>query len=229
MLLIITPKTRPNRAFTMVELLVGFLIFTLVLMMVNQFVSTIRQGFMHGTVNLERLEKARLAISYLRRDFTSASPILSEKDPSKIRRFFLKCPFELGGKPVTGFKSSPIQVSDSSIIFYRFSYDSSDGTQAPKVFPVSYEFKKNTQTLTRTTPDSQKEFDGFRNVVFKCYVHKNSPEIPLLHVEFEVFEEKDQKQKEQGKPLTLSATIGSVFVTDSLKNPFWNFTTFQQN
>jgi type II secretory pathway pseudopilin PulG len=224
-----TPQSQANRAFTMVELLVGFLIFSMVLMMVNQFISAIRRGYMHGTVNLERLEEARLAISYLRRDFTSASPTLSEKDPAKIRRFFLKCPFDLGGKPVTGFKSSPIQVSDSSITFYRFTFESSDGNQAPKVFPVSYEFNKNAQTLTRTTPDGQKVFDGFRNVVFKCYVHKNSPEIPLLHVEFEVFEEKERKHEEQGKPLTLSATIGSVFVTDSLKNPVWNFTTFQQN
>jgi type II secretory pathway pseudopilin PulG len=218
-----------NRAFTMVELLVGFLILSLILLLVNQFISAIRRGFMHGTVNLERLQEARLAISYLRRDFTSASPTVSEKDPSKIRRFILKYPLELSGNPVSGFKSSPIQISGSSVTFYRFTSDSTTGLEAPKVFPVSYEFQKSAQTLTRTTPDGQKVFKGFRNVQFQCYVHKSSPEIPLLHVEFEIFEERENKHEEHGKPLVLASTIGSVFVTDSLKNRFWNFTTFQQD
>lgn len=223
------PMRQWNRAVTMVELLFGFLLLSLVLLLVNQFVSGIRSGFMHGTVNLERLQEARLASSYLRRDFTSASPTVSERDPSKIRRFILKYPLELSGKPVTAFKSSPIQISGSSVTFYRFTYDSSTGLEAPKVFPVSYEFQKAAQTLTRTTPHGQKVFKGFRNVLFQCYVHKSSPEIPLLHVEFEIFEERGNKHEEQGKPLVLSATIGSVFVNDSLKNRFWNFTTFQQD
>ncbi|MDD3002112.1 MAG: hypothetical protein PHF29_10195, partial [Candidatus Riflebacteria bacterium] len=63
-----------KRAFTLVEISISIVIAIGVFFSVYRFLSNTRQQYMYGTVNLQNLQEARLAINSLRRDFSCACP-----------------------------------------------------------------------------------------------------------------------------------------------------------
>lgn len=68
-----------KKAFTMIELMIGLAILCMVLTGVHSIFSYIRSQYMHGTVNLQSFEDARLAINHLRRDYSTACPYINYK------------------------------------------------------------------------------------------------------------------------------------------------------
>ena len=68
-----------RRGITLLELAVTILLGSLVVGIAFGFLSRVRSLYSHGTVNLQNLQDAQLAINSIRRDFFSACPFFGQK------------------------------------------------------------------------------------------------------------------------------------------------------
>ncbi|HAE38832.1 MAG TPA: hypothetical protein DCG57_09365, partial [Candidatus Riflebacteria bacterium] len=87
-----------KRGFTFVETAMSVGIALVVFLMIYRFMSSTRQHYMYGTVNLQNLQEARMAINYLRRDFSCATPYIGGQgqvnfpNMQKARNFVFETP-----------------------------------------------------------------------------------------------------------------------------------------
>ena len=63
-----------QKGISFVELMVCIIITALLFGLIYKFMANTRYNYMYGVVNLQNLQEARLAINYIRRDFSSACP-----------------------------------------------------------------------------------------------------------------------------------------------------------
>lgn len=227
------PSVRlPGRTgFTMVEMLVTVGVGMMLFLMVSKFLSGTRFQFMHGTVNLQNLQDARLAINHLRRDFSSACIYFgsnrtanSYKDVRALQRKTFSNP----GTPVTSPTEKLITVnSPHEIAFFRFDFASPG--EKPVVERIVYQFHSASKTLTRHSSSRNIEFKGFEEVEFRLFCHRLNPDVPMLWARFLIHEgENIYGTSNIGKSLELTTTISSPFLTSNLQNLPWNFETYQQ-
>ncbi|NLI75415.1 MAG: prepilin-type N-terminal cleavage/methylation domain-containing protein [Candidatus Riflebacteria bacterium] len=221
-------RRRPG--FTMVEMIVTMAIGILVFMMVSRFLTGTRFQFMHGTVNLQNLQDARLAINHLRRDFSSATIFFGStytKTTYKTVRALQARTFSQPTVDPANPTEKLISIkAPHQIAFYRFTFETAG--EKPTVERVQYRFDPAAKTLTRTSPSRSIEFKGFEDVEFRLYCHGLNPDVPLLWARFLIHEgEEIYGKADIGKALELTTTISSPFLTSSLQNLSWNFETHQ--
>jgi type II secretory pathway component PulJ len=181
-------KTKSKRGFTFVELLVTIGISMIAFLMIYRFLTSTRHHYMYGTVNLQNLQEGRLAINYLRRDFSCACPRL--EDPATDGYVNLqkarKQIFSTASMPSVS-SSNLIQVEPHGLLFYKYAYQSPDFQ--PRVELVRYEFDGSAKTLMRIGQDGKtQKFTGIEDVEFKVYVHQINPGIPVLWVRLKIHE-----------------------------------------
>lgn len=219
-----------RKAITFVELMVCIIVSSLVFTVIYRFMSNTRQNYMFGTVNLQNLQDARLAINYLRRDFAASCPMFAEPSDSnggyvnlqKVRKqlFVTQNSENLNG--------DLMQVHKNGLLFHKFVYGSFG--EYPRVEAITYQFDATSQTLTRTS-ESQgvKTFAGFDEVEFGLYTHEINDKAPVLWVKFKINESSNiYGSDEIGKALELTTTISSPFINSSQNNAYWRYQTGHQ-
>ncbi len=218
---------KPRSAFTLIEMIASIAVALLVFLMIYKLLSSVRNHYLYGTVNLQNLQDARLAINHLRRDFSSACPRFKDGGApagayiyvNRLRKYIFKDP--PGWAPQYG---DPIQVTPNGLSFFRFEFDAGS---KPRVEHVLYTFDAATKTLKRKYKGSERSFKGFEAVEFRLYTHMVNPAVPLLWVRLLIHEGKEMYGSTNiGKPLELTTTISSNFISSSLNNLTWNYETY---
>jgi len=214
-----------SAGFTLVEITVSVFLGTMVMLGAMQLVSTIRNYFITGSVNLSNLQEARTALAYLRRDFSSACPNIVSSDTALVQELTKANPFKLDAGALQQ-SSYPIHIIDrKKLSFFRFLYDSVPGKAAPTIEAVEYEHDPATRVLTRNSGGKTTQFKGIKEVYFGLYVHPANPEVPFLQVKIKVFDEQFARGATNVKALAINTSMAAPFVTSLLNNPSWNYTT----
>ncbi len=218
---------KSRSAFTLIEMISSMAVAMLVFLLIYKLLAGVRTHYLYGTVNLQNLQDARLAINFLRRDFSSACPrfkkVASSSDGyiyvNRLRKNIFKDP--PGWDPQYG---DPIQVSANALSFFRYEFD---GGSSPHVEQVQYLFDPATKTLKRKYKGAERGFKGFEAVEFKVYTHMINPGVPLLWVRLLIHEGQQMYGSTNiGKPLELTTTISSNFISSSLNHLTWNYETY---
>ncbi|MBU1107453.1 MAG: hypothetical protein KKB51_12355 [Candidatus Riflebacteria bacterium] len=215
-----------RRGFTFVEMAMSFGLALVVFLMVYRFMSSTRQHYMYGTVNLQNLQEARMAINYLRRDFSCATPYIGGQgqvdfiNMQKARNFV----FETSDwANISGVNL--IYLDSGSIRIPKFAFDSPD--EEPRVEYVTYTYEPG-NILSRKSVDAggavkrEVKFSGIESVEFKIYTHQLNPNVPLLWVRLLVHDTYDTGI---GKALEVTTSISSPFITSLVNNRNWRFET----
>lgn len=225
-------KPSSERGFSFIEVVVSISVALVAFGLIYQFFSGARSHYMVGTVNLQNLQEARIAINYLRRDFSSACPKFEYVDSEsylavqKVQKQIFTTANPAWDASTPG---KLIDVSDEKLSFHRFRFDSD--ASRPAVDKVEYVFDRNSKKLRRFLENGRTiEFNGFESVQFKLYVHQLNPEIPVLWVKFTIHEgDKLFGSDKIGVPLELTTTINSSFISGNLKNLCWNYEIYHSN
>ena len=204
------------------EMTVSVSIALVAFLMIYKFMSSSRHHYMYGTVNLQNLQEARLAINFLRRDFSCACPRFEEGGAGNFQSIqkLQKQVFDTG-TVIPDAKGDLILITDQGIAFHRFRFDS------PDVFPVvervTYDYDPTTKTLTRRSEDGRvNSFTGFDNVQFKLYTHQVNKKIPILWVSLKIHEGENIYGSEKvGTELELTTSITSPYISSNLSNLSW--------
>jgi len=213
---------------TFVELAISLGVGLMVLLMVYRFMSGTRQHYMYGTVNLQNLQEARLAINYLRRDFSSACPRIDEPTSSPggfVDLQKLRHQMFVSGSVPTGAGGDLIQILPQGLLFHKFSFGAPD--QNPRVELIRYEFDSATRVLTRLTEFGQmQKFSGIEEIEFKLYSHQLNPKVPILWVRLKVHEGGNTFGSDEiGKALEVTTSITSPFIVSSVNSKYWRYET----
>lgn len=216
--------SKKRRGFTMIEMMVSLAIAMLAFLMIYRFMSGTRHHFMYGTVNLQNLQEARLAINYLRRDFSSACPMLEDSmtTGNEETQRILKHTFVTPSWPEASPKGL-MQVLPTLLSFYKFEFD--PGGAKPKVQQIIYEFDPSEKALVRNSEDGRTvKFTGFESVEFGIYTHQLNPSVPILWAKFRIHEGKNIYGSEDiGSALELTTSVSSPFITSYANNKSWRF------
>ncbi len=213
----------------MIELSISMAVGAVVLFMVFKFMTYTRMHFMHGTVNLQNLSEIKSAINYLRRDFSSACPYLSQNDSRLKLPELRNLPFNVNNK-ADGLDSKLVvlDAANKKLQFHRFVFDTESGAAfAPKVQEVIYVYNSQKKTLTRTMGTTKVVFNGFENVEFKYFLSEYNERVPILWVKIVAHEGKNAvgANMDLGKPVELTASIASSFMVSYYTNKSWNLDT----
>ncbi|MBU1106045.1 MAG: type II secretion system GspH family protein [Candidatus Riflebacteria bacterium] len=211
-------KNHNNRAFTLVETLVGFALATALIILVMQLGRITRASVAKGDVDLQNLQEARSAINSLRRDFLVATPLYNTSDGLDIREEIRNNPVLTSDRFSKQQKSRPVIVSDQEIHFCRYTLDQNGNKTIEE---ISYVFDKTDKSLIRTTLSGKKVFTGIENARFSVYSHSLDPRVPLLWVALTV----ENKESGESKKLELATTIASSIISQDLNNSHWNWTS----
>lgn len=212
--------------FTFVELSISVGIALIAFLMIYKFLSSTRHHYLYGTVNLQNLQEARLAINYLRRDFSGACPKIEEPtdkagyiDLQKARKQI----FSTRSWNAAASKCELIQIDPVTLLFCRYSYNSP--TEKLMVEEIKYEFDASAKTLLRQGSDGKvKRFSGIEDVEFKIYVHQVNKGVPILWVRLKIHEGENLYGSENiGSALELTTSISSPFLASSVNNKYWRF------
>lgn len=218
---------RRRSAFTMIEMVMSVAVALVVFLLIYKLMSSVSSHYQYGTVNLQNLQEARLAVNHLRRDFSSACPRFKDGGASadayiyvnKLRKYIFKDPPNWQAK-----YGDPIQITENGLSFFRFEFDSGSN---PTVEQVQYAFDPATKTLKRKYKGNERSFKGFETVEFRLYTHMVNPAVPLLWVRLLIHEGKEMYgTAEIGKPLELTTTISSNFISSNLNHLTWNYETY---
>ncbi len=220
---------RTTRGFTMIELLMSLLIAAGAILIMFRLIAVMQDYFLVGSVNLNQLQEARMALDYLRRDYLSACPYLPKTVPAAVFERCRRDPFYFADAPgAVKPQTQPVEIRKNEISFYRFTDTVADGTLEAKVEPVTYSLDPSSGDLLRSTPNQVVRFHGFQEIEFAPYVTADNPRIPVLWVRLSILDAADAAKIKHPKPLSLSTTIGSAFTDSVLQHPDWHYTTTQQ-
>jgi type II secretory pathway component PulJ len=218
-----------KRGFTFVEMAMSVGIALVVFLMIYRFMSGTRQHYMYGTVNLQNLQEARMAINYLRRDFSCATPYVAGQGQvawetmQKARNFVFETPNWVATAGV-----NLIKCDSDSISIPKFAFGSPD--ESPRIEYITYTCEPG-NILSRKLVDAdgnlKKEvvFSGMERVEFKLYTHQLNPSVPVLWVKLLVHDKSTYNSDEIGKALEVTASISSPFITSLVNNRNWRFET----
>ncbi|PKL46122.1 MAG: hypothetical protein CVV42_17735 [Candidatus Riflebacteria bacterium HGW-Riflebacteria-2] len=218
-----------RRAFTFVEMSMSVAIALLVFLMIYRFMSTTRMHYMYGTVNLQNLQEARMAINYLRRDFSCATPYIAGQGQvgfftmQKAQNFV----FETTGWTATAGVNL-IKCDSDSLSIPKFAFGSPD--EDPRIEYVTYTYEPGnilSRKLLDASGNLRKEvkFSGIENVEFKLYTHKLNANVPVLWVKLLVHDKSTYGSDEIGKALEVTASISSPFINSLVNHRNWRFET----
>jgi len=218
-----------SRGFTFIEMSMSVAIALVVFLMIYRFMSSTRQHYMYGTVNLQNLQEARMAINYLRRDFSCATPYIGGQgqvnfvNMQKARNFVFETP---GWSPIAAVNL--IKCDSDSISIPKFAFGSPD--EEPRIEYVTYTYEPGnilSRKLVDSTGNLKKEvkFSGIENVEFKLYTHQLNPNVPVLWVKLLVHDKSTYGSDEIGKALEVTSSISSPFITSLVNNRNWRFET----
>lgn len=245
-------KNIRNQGFTLVEMMISVVISSLLLYFVYRFFLTAGIHMKTGVLKLESLDQARIAISYLRRDFSTACPFVSfsqdtsTKDPEHeyaaknlIRKMvfyqdlnFITPPEIRPNMNLTGNGSFPIQYSkavSSHLRFYHFQYKGSSSNYIPRVEQVEYMFDPVSKLLTRVVAGRKINFTGMKEVDFQFLVPQWASETVMLKIDMTVENVPKQLEGKLAPTLVrLVTTISSQFISSNLFDPNWNFEGYQK-
>lgn len=227
-------EARAARGLTFIEMVVSLAVAMMAFSLVYSFLSGTRSHYMYGTVNLENLQNARLALNYLRRDFSSACPLFVKpsgntfSDQQKAFKNVTRLRDQIFSSASNPELGQPIQIQPDQVLFYR--YDFQAGDQNPVVQMVRYEFDAAARKLRRLVAGGRTiEFEGFEQVSFKLYCHELNPRIPLLSVRLVIHEGKNIFGTGNiGQALDVHTTISSSFLNSSEKDRRWNYEVYQK-
>lgn len=194
--------------------------------MVYKFLSGTRFNFLYGTVNLQNLHGAQMAINYLRRDFSSSCPLLAASDQYLTRERVRRQIFNVAGFAPSVSQLIFVDPNTHQLAFHRFLFNTDTSVATPSVERVEYIFDATLRSLKRIVAGRTITFDGFDDVMFKVYVHELNPKIPVLWVKMTVNEGRGNQYAGQtgvGSPLELTTSITSSFVNNNINNLTWNF------
>lgn len=217
---------KKQRAFTFVEMMISVTVAAVAFLLIMQFLTSTRHHYLYGTVNLQNLQEGRLAVNYLRRDFSCACPRLEDPDTSDYVEFQKARKQMFATKSWAGSPSSDlIQILPHGLLFYKYVFDSPD--EKPRVELVRYEFDSSARTLMRTGQDGKThKFSGIEDVEFNLYVHQVEENAPLLFVRLKIHEGENLFGSDNiGSALELTTSISSPFLNSSVNNPYWRFET----
>lgn len=222
---LIRRSTRGDRraGVSLVELLVTLGLFLLLLMLVMGISDDVRLGFRRGTVNLQNLQEARLALASLRRDFLAAVPVLSLQDPAPVRQRIRRRPLlAIAQGQAANHSSEPILVAPQELSFRMVT--GFDAAANPVLEPVRYTYDAGRQELQRVTPNRTMTFKGVRSLCFSLVAHAAADQIPRVWVAMEV-----QREQAPGQPapvLSVGTLLTSRTAADLARFPAWNLLTF---
>ena len=218
-----------HKGITFVELMVCIIVASVLMTLLFNFMSDTRHNYMYGVVNIQNLQEARLAINYLKRDFSASCPFLGNPKEMGGYNNFQKMRQQLFVTQDTDENNMGglMQVYQHGLSFHKYVYGSFG--EQPKVENVTYQFNQTTKTLERfSTSKGKKSFTGFEDVKFCLYVHEVNPNVPMLWVKFRINESSNIYASEKiGNALELTTTISSSFVTSSQNNKYWRYETGQ--
>lgn len=218
-----------RRGFTFVEMAMTVGLAIMVFLMIYRFMSSTRQHYMYGTVNLQNLQEARMAINYLRRDFSCATPyiggnaLVNYENMQRARNFIFEAP---GWSPIPNVNL--IKFDSESISIPKFAFGSPD--DEPRIEYVTYTYEPGnilSRKIVNATGALKHEvkFSGIEHVEFKMYTHQLNPKVPLLWVKLLVHDKGTYGSDEIGKPLEVTTSIASPFITSLVNNRGWRFET----
>ena len=220
---------RNRKAISFVELMVCVIITALMFKLVYDFMTNTRHNYMYGVVNLQNLQEARLAINYIRRDFSSACPMFADPNEDSKNGYvnLQKARKQLFVTKDTN-SSIPgelIQIHSNGLLFHKYVYGSSG--EKPRVETITYQYDGSSKTLTRTSETKgTKVFTGIDDVRFALYTHEINSNVPLLWVYLKIHESGNTfGSKEIGNALELTTTISSSFICSSQNNKYWRYET----
>ena len=237
-------RFRSRAGMTLVELIATMIVGSLVLFLGYDLFRKVHHHFVHGTVNLQNLHEARMAMCQIRRDFTSACPYF-DGNPKDFEDFLLK--FETIRRQLFNSQYSEpalqknlINVTDRVLEFYRFDMESalvdanagsrSGGGGVPLVQKVRYEYFPVKRTLERWINERHltRVYRGVSSARFRLYVHADQKKVPLLHVTLSVHQgdQPDPRSTDIGNALPQTTSVSSAFLTSSIRNLDWNFEVF---
>jgi type II secretory pathway component PulJ len=230
-------RERSRLGASLLEVIITILLGSLVLGVAFGVLSQVRHHFRHGTVNLQNLQAAQLAMNSIRRDFFSSCPFFGQEgktfedfrtyERTRRRMFDFGSETEKSGLG----KNKLITINGNRMEFYRFLFDFAPGessADAP-VLPVQkvvYSFDPERRVLTREVGNREtKSYHGIEEVTFRLYVHELQPEVPLLHVTLVVHEGSPSGPVSSvvGKRLELASSITSAYLNSSAQNLDWNY------
>ena len=217
-------KSSRIRGFTLLEMIVSIVLGMMALFFIYRFMSNTRLQFMSGTVNLQNLQDARLAINYLRRDFGSSCFLVSSLDAFEDVFLARMNSYTSGSTWATGKKSALINVSPGQISFHRFDFATSPDVATPGVLLTEYRFDPAAKTVYRLDKGEEKAFKGIENCEFKLYCHEANPRIPMLWVKLVVNENEIYGNNlPSNRSLELTTTIASPYVSSNIQITSWNY------
>ena len=221
-----------RKGISFVELMVCIIITAILFKLVYDFMANTRHNYMYGVVNLQNLQETRLAINYLRRDFSSACPKFADpnEDPQNGFVNLQKARKQLFITKNTGegIPGELIQIHQKGLLFHKYIYGSSN--EKPRVETITYQYDNSSKTLVRTSETKgTKVFSGIKDVDFALYTHELNPNVPLLWVNLKVQESGNMYGSDGiGKTLELTTTISSSFINSSQNNKYWRYETAHQ-
>lgn len=220
------PSTRHNRGVTLIEVVSGMLIISIIFYAITNFASNMAFKYKHGFVDLENFRVAHQAINQLRRDYNMACPYITSGDGIEELKKFMMVPMAIskGNEKFVG-ANRRVRIAPGQLVFYKFADQGFSFNSQPLVEEVEYIFDAGSGQLTRNCNGLSRQFNGFKNVEFKAFVHMGNPRIPVLWVRM-VLDQKYYKGSE--KPLELTVSISSNFIADSLNYSGWQYRTFHQ-
>lgn len=219
-------RARSSRGVTLIEVLAGMLVISIILYAITNFASNMAFKFKHGFVDLENFRVAHQAINQLRRDYNMACPYVASGDGIEELKKFLLVPMAIsrGNEKFVG-ANRRVRIAPGQLVFYKFAEPGFSLNSQARVEEVEYIFDAASRQLTRKCGDSTKKFNGFKSVEFKSFVHMGNPGIPVLWVSL-VLDQDYYKGSE--KPLELTVSISSNFIADSINHRGWQYRTFHQ-
>ncbi|MEW6708417.1 MAG: type II secretion system protein [Candidatus Riflebacteria bacterium] len=218
---------RTQRGITLVEILIGTGLISLIILVVTNFSSTMSMNYKRGFSDLENFREAHAAIIQLRKDFSMACPYMSKSDGiQELKKYTLR-PFAIsvGDGSIVG-ANRKIRVFPHQLTFFRFADPSFSDNPMPVVEEVEYLFDSAEKVLIRKHLGKTNKFAGFKEMEFKAFVHAANPDVPVLWVKM-VFDQVSEGSS--ARPLELTTSISGCFVGDAINFRNWQYRTYHRN
>lgn len=216
------------RGVTLIEILVGTLIISIIFYMISSFTGNMAFNYKHSFVELENFREAHQAINQLRSDYNMACPYVDSKDGiQELKKFTLR-PFAMSKTDAKYVGANRrIRVAPNQLVFYRFSDSGFSENAKPEVEEIEYSFDSSSGTLVRKSAGRKIEFSGFKEFSFSAFVYQTNNQVPQVWVRM-VLDQNKYRDAAFGKPLEITTAISSAFAADAVNYNSWQYRTFHR-
>lgn len=209
---------RSKSGFTLVEIIIVALLALSLIIMSFKVFSFIQHQRTRGSVDLQELQGARLAINYLRRDLRGAVPKIAATATLEQKRKALQMPMVKAEKFDKSSGNVPIVVADEEIHFFKYVFKST--SVLPELEEVNYFIDKKRKCLVRAGAGAEKVFPDIKGAKFELYAHPLKKEMPLLRVNLLIGTKKGEQISAENMEIT--TTISSAIISQNLNNTYWH-------